>query len=207
MSESAGLRRKGNILYKLAFADDMTESASMLNLAKAQQCYGEAVNIADNPRDLSSAAKNLGLSAWKVAQLELSLAEPINEVFESYRISLDYFQRAINFGTGRGKAWVKEVKENQYRCCQAAVNCAVQIFKGKQRARFIESIVKVLENRQLKAMCYLAIAKAFFFGALDAYQSDEDYKASLSLLHDCHFLLEESARLYKGNLAHDSQDQ
>ena len=126
-------------------------------------------------------------------------------VSSSFQLAFNHLEKAINFGSQRGEDWVNGVRDSAARCLESAINFATETLQDVQRAKFLEELLDMVESNKLKAICYLAIAKALFSGAVEALQSEENYKTALSLLHDCHYPLEESARLNQRDFMHEAK--
>ena len=198
------LRQKGNEYYKSAFTDGLCASLRESRLQKALTCYDSAVQESSSPEEMSSVAKNIGHAAWKLGLVQTERNQPLKYIQLSFHTSLINLAKAEVCGKEKAASWVEGVRRSHTQCLDSALQCGVQMCKGRIRAAYIEPLLAVLKCNEKQAKCYVAIAQGLFFESVTRLQ-DNDFRSALSLLHDCHYPIEEACRLGKHNVGLQSE--
>ena len=198
MSASDKWREQGNTAYREALTPGLSPTLCDVRLEKALTNYQHALKDATGPEQSSSAAKNIGMATWKLAEIYPQLRKPSVSTKRLYEAAISSLIQAENVGQTRDSTWVTSVKNAQSKCVNSAIEWSVRSSKGRERAAFLESIVNIVRHSHLKAKCYIALGKTLFFQSVEVI-GNGNFVTALSVLHDCHYPVEEAARFCKGN--------
>ena len=89
---SRGWREKGNTSYG-NFVDSPSTQRQRNYLESAVASYYRAYETAESNEDKSSAAKNYGTAAWRLANVLIELDERINLIEFKFREAITYFSK------------------------------------------------------------------------------------------------------------------
>ncbi|XP_060603257.1 uncharacterized protein LOC132756257 [Ruditapes philippinarum] len=168
---------------------------------KALACYESAHSVGSCDEDISSAAKNVGVTAWKMAKLAVDTGDkwPVIKVY--LKQSLKYFNHAFRKGKSCGKSnkWLDNIIA-QCRGCWEEIGNATESLKEtdeEDRIVTIRECIDFIPTNDMKAECFLAIAEFHFHDGVKAVALG-DYKKCLCSMHDCFFPLAEALKYGQG---------
>lgn len=189
-------RQKGNTCYKAAMSVT-TPCFKTAHLKKAIDGYQNALTLADDCDEMSSAAKNLAMANWKM----LGAMPTIERLtFYHFAESCKYF----SISNARGKYvksqdWIDTLNASYQSCVEEVLEIVAAISDIKKRISVLEMLLRKMQDDECKAAVYLRLAKALFFFAI-SLQQDGSFVKSLSLFKDCYMPLEEAKRMAGKNI-------
>ena len=89
---SRGWREKGNTSYR-SFIDSICTERQRNFLESSLNSYYKAYETAENSEDKSSAAKNYGTAAWRLANVLMELGERASLCDFRFREAIGYFSK------------------------------------------------------------------------------------------------------------------
>ena len=200
MSNSTQTREQGNRLYNAAMTPGLERSLRKQRFEEALQCFQEAANQSYTPHELSSAAMNVEQAAWKLVMVQGEDGLPLESVRKSFVLAFSNFFKAKGSGREKSAAWHSALQEAERGVLESALEYSKQLANGPERAWFLYKIVGLLQDGAVKADGYFAMAQTLFHHSVRVLQ-EQDYASALSLLHDCHFPIEEAAMRYRSDPA------
>ena len=156
-SVSSGWRKKGNEFY-LSASYDLSPCLRRERIQKAISCYSKALENKTNDDELSSAAKNLAMSTWRVAEL---VTDKYTHVFYLKEAS-KYFGQAYNAGlSSKPQHWNDSLLATTREFIDDMVNFS-QTLRFEERTRLLNSVACEITEGTLKAHAFLQLADAIF---------------------------------------------
>lgn len=73
-SVSVQWRQEGNAHYK-SVSEDLAPSIKIVRYQKALTCYERALSMQESDDELSSAAKNCGMTSWKIGKISATVSK------------------------------------------------------------------------------------------------------------------------------------
>lgn len=187
-SVSSDWRKKGNEFY-LSASYDISPCLRRDRIQKAISCYSKALEFKTNDDELSSAAKNLAMSSWRVAEL---VPDKYTRVFYLKEAS-KYFGLAYNAGLlSKPQHWNDSLLTTTRGYIDDMVNFS-QTLRFEDRTRLLNGVACEITDGTLKAHCFLQLADAIFkTGILE--MSAGRHRESKKLMHECYMPVEEARR-------------
>ncbi|XP_013385178.1 uncharacterized protein LOC106155077 isoform X2 [Lingula anatina] len=187
-------RKEGNQHY-VSVRDSLTPDLRRQRLLSALKCYYKANDFSNTAVERSSAAKNTGMAAWKLAVV-------LRICNERFSLQQHYFKEAIqhfNLGITSGEPvqsedWVKKVTGMLFSCTQEALqNCGN--LETDQRVQAIEEYLNYLspDHPSPRTDCFIEIANVLFRAGITSLQIG-NYKDCLQRMHQCYQPIEEGKR-------------
>ncbi len=195
VTESAKIREEGNQLFALA---KDTTIAPVLRKARFQEAiskYSKALNVAQRHGDIASAAKNIAMANWRLANLLISREEAFSNIKSCFKESMIYFSRChICALTTKCKTveWQTCLTKSFFECIQEALDNLDNLAFDKKLASY-EEYVYLVDHEDIRAEYSLKIANQYFHESVRKLV-DTDFKACLKYLHECYRPIEEAAR-------------
>jgi len=191
---SEKFRAKGNLHYE-KFCISTNLQDRKVNLEKSIIQYSLAYDSSDNPTEQSSAAKNLGTAASKLAEIlhETNVTLPL--VVFRYKESVTYLSKALLFGrrSNRSVEWLDSLVILYIDCVSITLNI-LEAFPLTQRLQGIEQLIQAMSEDSQKAECYWSIAQDLFAAGVVAL-GEKNHRKALQHFHDCHRPVEEGRRM------------
>lgn len=180
----------------LSATDDLAPIVWETRMNSAMGKYHNAIHAAVNAEDETSATKNYGVVALKMASYYRegqNTKVRARLVLHFYRECIRYFNKAIKKGSAVKPAdWLTDLEVKLYNCIQEVYEYAREENQGQERVNIFQKVLDVLQKEQHKGECFMEIATTYFKESVIALDKG-DYKKALSYLKDCHRPLEESS--------------
>ncbi|XP_053374407.1 uncharacterized protein LOC123532262 [Mercenaria mercenaria] len=195
-SVSVQWRVEGNSHYR-SVSDSLAPVVRKARFQKALTCYETAHSAGTCDEEISSAAKNAGLTTWKLTKLAADTRDSWSVIKRYLKQSLKYFNQAYRTGTSCGKS--DEWKDNILASCRG---CWEEIGKATESLPKMDEEDRIITIREcidfipiidMKADCYLEIAEFHFHRGVKAIAVGE-YKKCLCNMHDCYYPLAEAVK-------------
>ena len=187
-SVSSGWRKKVNEFY-LSASYDLSPCLRRERIQKAISCYSKALENKTNDDELSSAAKNLAMSTWRVAEL---VTDKYTHVFYLKEAS-KYFGQAYNAGlSSKPQHWNDSLLATTREFIDDMVNFS-QTLRFEERTRLLNSVACEITEGTLKAHAFLQLADAIFKTGISEMSAGR-HKESKKLMHECYMPVEEARR-------------
>lgn len=181
-------RKKGNEFY-LSASYDLASCLRRDRIQKAISCYTKALEFKTNDDEQSSAAKNLAMSSWRVAELVADKYTHIHYLKEASK----YFALAYNAGLlSKPQKWIDSLLANTREYLDDMGNFS-QTLKFEERSRLLRDVACEINEGSLKAYCFLQLADAIFKTGISEMSAGR-YKESMRLMRECYTPVEEARR-------------
>ncbi|XP_028392853.1 uncharacterized protein LOC114517357 [Dendronephthya gigantea] len=187
-SVSCEWRKKGNEVY--LSAANLSPVLRKERLQQAINIYLNAFQTQENDDELSSAAKNLAMASWRLAEI---VEEKYLHIYH-LKEAVKYFSVAYNAGlTGKAQSWIEPLLTSTRQFIDDAILYSQNIVNFPQRSKLLYDIANEISEDGLKAHCFLSLADATFKAGVSALSKGK-YKDCLTLMHDCYYPVEEARR-------------
>lgn len=209
---SENWRKRGNAHYQSALESSNLESGRE-SLLMAFNFYSTSLRLGKDNREISSASKNLAMTAWKLAATVQALNEPMDRCQYYMQEAITYFDKAVKHGrssqskfwityliygnNSQSNEWIEQVKGSYLGCIKEYIDCMWNM-TAIERVAAVEKMVHAIKVEDLHSYCYLEISKLTFHMSIAPLEAGHFAKA-LSQLAECHRPLEEARRLGRGN--------
>ena len=193
-SKSEELRLEGNKHYAKA-SSNFSPAVRKERLSKALNLYHCALKESTKQPEKCSAAKNIAIASWNMAQILHERHESIQLRHMHYRNAILNFNTAHNFGSCKSGLWLDSLTQSLYGCIQDAINDITigdELIFSKKVLR-IEDFIKNVTIDFIKAEFYLELANVIFREGVSALQKG-DNKAFLNHMRETYTPVEEARR-------------
>lgn len=181
-------RKKGNDIYQSA--GNLCPALRKERIQHAIRFYVKAFQLQESDDELSSAAKNLALASWRLAELVEEKYGHVHQLKESAK----YFAMAYNAGiTSKPKSWIETLLTSTRQFLDDAFQYSQNMRSFKERSKLLHEIAGEISEGNLKAYCFLTLVDATFkAGAVELLEGR--YKECLALMHECYQPIEEARK-------------
>ena len=194
MSLSTLIRNQGNANFHSAGSCTSLGKAREL-YEQALSCYYRAKERATNAEEGSSAAKNIGKAAWKIAGVLVKSSEKPNTVIFYLHEAVKGLCSAFNLSEQcKSPEWRSEVVGTLMGCLQEVLEAASTFEDVDSKIDQLEKLVSITSVDKAAADLNLRLANLYFQDGATRLQNG-DYKKCLSRMKDCYRPIEEVKRL------------
>ena len=187
-SVSCEWRKKGNEIY--LSAANLGPTLRKDRIQQAISIYANAFETQSNNDELSSAAKNLAMASWRLADV---IEEKFAHIYH-LKEAAKYFSISYNAGlTSKPKSWIEPLLTTTRQFIEDAIEFSQNLSNFKERSKFLNDIACEISEENLKAYCYLSLADATFKPGVSEL-ADGKYKECLFLMRECYHPVEEARR-------------
>ena len=187
-SISCEWRKEGNKIYNSA-----TNLCATLKKERIQQAidiYANAFETQANDDELSSAAKNLAMASWRLAEVVEEKSVCMHHLKEAAK----YFSIAYNAGlTSKPQSWIEQLLTRTRLCIDDAIEFSPKLSNFKERLKLLHDIACKISEENLKALCFLSLADATFKAGVSELANGK-YKECLLYMRECYYPVEEARR-------------
>lgn len=192
-------RKKGNECY-LSASYDIAPCLQRERIQNAISCYSKAFECKRNDDELSSAAKNLAMASWRLAEL---MTEKYSHIYHLKEAS-QYFAQAYNAGlSSKPSTWNENLLTTTRQFMDDAVEFS-QSLKFEDRSRLLNEIACRLSEGTLKALCFLQLADTIFKAGISDLSAGK-HKECMRLMRECYHPVEEARRYGHQDLFVDTE--
>lgn len=190
-------RQQGNSLYT-SVTEGLSQAVGIERFKQAIQCYQRAFDAGRTEDDKTSAAKNLGMSCWRLVKLmgdgEISYLDTYMVLYHC-KEAFKYFSYAYLHGKSvKSEAWTTGVLSSTRACWEDVSSNVLEDLDLDARCRAIYDLTQAIEVDMVKAQSYLKLAECQFHRGIMALQKC-DFKKCLSSMRECYMPLNEAPRL------------
>ena len=181
-------RKKGNEIYLSAV--NLCPTLRKERIQQAINIYVNAFQTQANDDELSSAAKNLAMASWRLAEIVEEKYAHIYHLKEAAK----YFSIAYNAGlTSKAQSWIEPLLTSTRQFLDDAIQYSLNLSDFKQRSKLLYEIACTVSEENLKAHCFLSLADATFKAGVSELAKGK-YKECLAFMHECYHPVEEARR-------------
>ena len=185
---SSEWRKKGNEIY--LSAANLIPALRKERIQQAIHIYLNAFQTQANNDELSSAAKNLAMASWRLAEV---LEEKYTHIYQ-LKESAKYFSISYNAGlTSKAQSWIEPLLTSTRQFIEDAIQYSLNLSNFKERSKFLYEIAAAISEENLKAFCFLSLADATFKAGVSELAKGK-YKECLALMYECYHPVEEARR-------------
>ena len=150
---------------------------------------------------LFSAAKNLGMSAWRMAQVEEKALERLSVLVYFYKEAFKYFSLAWRDSQNDVKSptWRDGILASTKSCWEEMKSGHIDQIPVDERKITFYEIVQCIQVDSVKADVYVHLASCHFHSGINAIQQN-DFRKALNEMKDCFMPINEAKCCGKGIL-------
>ena len=187
-SISCEWRRKGNEIY--LSAANLCPMLRKERIQQAMSIYVNAFQTQANDDELSSAAKNLAMASWRLADVVEEKFAHIYHLKEAAK----YFTIAYNSGlTGKPQSWIEPLLTSTRQFIDDAIQFSQSLCNFNERSKLLNDIACEISEQNLKAYCFLSLADATFKAGVSQLAKGK-YKECLFFMRECYHPIEEARK-------------
>ncbi|XP_033125994.1 uncharacterized protein LOC117123998 [Anneissia japonica] len=198
-SESDTMRQLGNKYYKTV-TNDMSPLLQKGRLEQARHHYTDALGCSSSPKEAASANKNIAMTSWKLAKLEVNQKTRSGLALHLYKEALKGFSEAWERGQDaeNGHPWSDNVVQKMHQCLQESLDFVTnQPNMWDEKKKLLAMACQFVPTSASKAELSILYVECLLSKAINLLQEGV-FGKSKSFLYDCYQPLEE-ARRYAGS--------
>ncbi|KAL5007138.1 hypothetical protein ScPMuIL_015944 [Solemya velum] len=191
-SPSSNWRKQGNEIYVTA-TENFSPVVRKERLNKAINLYYRALTSSGGDDETASAAKNLSLALWRMANLHFMMGR-VQDAVRLFVESLKNFGKSLTSAEGcKQQSWKDELTVS-LESCYADVVHLLESMELRDRIAAMRDVIENMPSDSIRASCFLNLARYHFhFGIISLGKGD--HKACLFQMCECYFPLNEASRL------------